>query len=131
MKKTSVLLVALLAMTFASCEKETTITVNMTWTDSEYVDLSEESFKIALYKDAINFIDDEDYDKTPIETKDVVFEAPNISLNASFSSYQNFTAVLFADLNDNEKYDKGENADIEFTGFDAGEEASFELEMRY
>ena len=118
-------------MIFASCEKETTITINMTWTDSEYFDLSEESFKVALYEEAINFINDEDYDKTPIETKDVAFEASNISLTASFSSYQNFTAVLFADLNNNGKYDKGENADASFTGFDAGEEASFELEMRY
>lgn len=131
MKKLSLLLVALMAIAFASCEKESTITLNLTWDDVEYFDLSGEAWKAALYDEAISFIKDEHYNKSALETIDVTFEAASVAFTASFSSYQNFTAVVFADLNENGKYDMGENAAVEFTGFDPGEAGSFDLSVNY
>lgn len=81
--------------------------------------------------DALTFIKNDNFEESAIETVDVAFEASTVALNTSFKSVENLTIVVFADLNNNGKYDMGENADVDFNTYDAGENKSIDMTISY
>lgn len=131
MKKLSLLVIALSAMFFTSCDKETTMTANITWEDSEYYELDGEIWMAAMYGDAIIKWDDSDYEKSPITSKTIDFETANLSFDHEFSSSESFTIVIFADLNENGKYDMGENSGQDFEVITAGDNTNFDISVSY
>lgn len=113
-----------------SCEKDTDVTANLTWNDVTYFDLND-GWKACIYEEAINFLNADDYTKTALETKDVKVGDATVVFTISIKSYQNYTVVVYNDLDSNGKYDEGENASVKFDGVDAGEAKSFDLTVNY
>jgi hypothetical protein len=130
MKIRLILSLIALAIIATSCETETPVTVNLTWEDSEYYELND-GWKASIYLEPINFLDAEDYDLEPIETKDVSVNDDLLVFNVSFSSYENFTVVIFNDLNNSGSYDEGENASVKFEMLEAGVDFAFDITVSY
>ncbi|NOZ48203.1 MAG: DUF2141 domain-containing protein [Chlorobi bacterium] len=129
MKKIILSLMALALLTI-SCNKETEISANLTWTDVDYFELSD-NWQVSIYSGAINFINDSDYDLTAIDTKSVSVGDATVVFNVTVSTYENFTIVAFNDSNGNGKYDLAEPASVKFDGVDSGEAKAFDLTINY
>ena len=128
--KKLLLIIALFTMFATACKKDTDVTAQMTWEDSEYFDLKGK-WKVCIYEGIYNFIDASDYSTEALETTNTSVGSATAVFTVNFKSYENYTVVAFFDRNDNGKFDSGENCDVEYGGVDAGEAKSFELTIDY
>ncbi|MBN2520165.1 MAG: hypothetical protein JXB17_06655 [Bacteroidales bacterium] len=113
-----------------SCKKETEISANLSWEDVDGIVLSDD-WKASLYEGALSFASDDDYSVAALETKDVNVDDESVIFTVTISSYENYSLVVFNDEDGDGKYTKGELADADFGGTDAGEILTFNLELSY
>ena len=128
--KKLLLLIALIGIFATSCKKDTDVTASMTWNDSQYFDLKDK-WKVSIYEDAITFINAGDYAKTALETMSTSVGATSAVFTVNFKSYENYTVVVFFDINGNGKFDEGENSALTFETVEAGEATTFNLSIDY
>ena len=113
-----------------ACKKDTDVTAQMTWDDSEHFDLKGK-WKVCIYEEAIGFLKEADYAKSALETQNTSVGASSVIFTVNFKSYENYTVVVFFDRNDNGKFDDGENCDVEFDTVEAGKSISFDMTIDY
>ena len=114
-----------------SCKKDTDISANLTWEDDSYYDFNDAKWKICIYDEALFFISDDDYNKTPFETKDIAIGTKTVLFTTEVKSYGSFTVVAFYDSNGDGKFTKSEYCKVEFDGVDAGEALTFDMNIVY
>ena len=128
--KKSLLIIALFTIIAASCSKDTDVMVQMKWNDSQNFDLKGK-WKASIYKGALTFISNDEYAETALETKNTTVGSSSIDFTVNFKSTENYTVVVFFDDNGNDKFDEGENCDVEFDTVEAGEAITYEMEIDY
>jgi len=115
-----------------SCKKDTDISANLTWEDDSYYDFNDAKWKICIYDEAISFVHDDDYNKTPFETKDIAIGTKTVLFTTDEVKYSsNFTVVAFYDSNGDGKFTKAEYCKVKFDGVDAGETLTFDIDIKY
>lgn len=119
-----------MALIAVSCSKETVIKANLNWEDVDYFELND-GWKASIYLGAVNFVDAEDYDLEPIETRGIGITDGYVIFNVSVSSYENFTVVVFNDTNGDGSYDSDEPASVDFDTVEAGVDFTFDLTVNY
>ena len=128
--KKLLLIIALFTMFATACKKDTDVTAQMTWEDSGNFDLKGK-WKVCIYEGPLNFISDDDYANSALETINTTVGSSSVVFTVNFKSVENYTVVVFFDKNDNGKFDKGENCDVEYDIVEAGEATTFNLEIKY
>jgi len=128
--KKLLIIIALFTLFATACKKDTDVTAQMTWEDSQYFDLKDK-WKVCIYEGAIGFLSADDYSKTALETLNTSVGATSAVFTVNFKSYENYTVVVFFDINGNGKFDDGENSSVEFDTVEAGEATTFKLTINY